>query len=159
MARTVGTAKGRQAARRALDRRGDDLRKLAMHAATPRGGWIRALREALGMSASELGERLSVTQTSVLRMEESEKAGRIRLDTLARAADALDCEFVYALVPRQSLQQTVDDQARRLAVEIISRVDHSMRLEDQRVSSDVGRDQLDALTEQLRDRPGLWRRG
>src|SRR5215217_7999866 len=88
-------------ARSALDRRLADWRRLPAREARPHGGWVRAIRDALGMSAADLAERMGVTQSTVARLESSERDGRIQLDTLQRAADALDCDLVYALVPRR----------------------------------------------------------
>ena len=49
----------------------------------------------------------------------------------ARAARALDCTLVYALVPNGSLDGLVREQARKVAAETVFRVDHSMKLEGQ----------------------------
>ena len=69
----------------------------------PARGWVRAIRDALGMSSTELAARMGVTQSWIPAMERNEVDGSIRLDTLRRAADALDCDVVYTLVPRTSL--------------------------------------------------------
>src|SRR5215813_8399297 len=72
----------------------------------PVKGWIRAVREALGMTAEQLGRRLGVKQSSVVALEQSEAKGSIELATLRRVAEALDCTLVYALVPNKPLEQT-----------------------------------------------------
>jgi predicted DNA-binding mobile mystery protein A len=69
----------------------------------PERGWVRAVREALGMSAAALADRLNITGGAVTRLEQSEAADRVQLDTLRRAADALGCDLVYLLVPRRPL--------------------------------------------------------
>ncbi len=81
----------------------------------PVRGWIRAIREALGMTAEQLGKRLGVKQPSVVAFEQSEEKGTIELATLRRVAEALDCRLVYALVPNKPLEQTVRDRARLFA--------------------------------------------
>jgi predicted DNA-binding mobile mystery protein A len=157
MPRTVPGARTRPTARRALDRRFETLRPLVKSATAPRGGWIRAIREALGMSSAELATRMGNTDTAVLKLEQSEREGRARLDTLQRAAAALDCDLVVALVPRKPLEEMVTDRATEKARILLGAVDHSMMLEDQRVSSAAARNQLDDLVANLRDQQGLWR--
>ena len=121
----------------------------------PHRGWIRAVRDALGMSGAELGNRLGVSQQRVAALEQAEMQFSIQLDTLERVADALDCRLVYALVPRTSLTQTVDAQARRKATEILRRAAHHSRLENQ--ASDESIDaRIGDLAEHLADRRGLW---
>ena len=99
----------------------------------PAGGWIRALRDALGMTAEQLGERMGVSQPTVQGLEASEAEDTIQLKTLRRAAEALGCELVYALVPKDSLQATYEQAARAVARRELSQISHSMALEDQAV--------------------------
>ncbi|MBS3974944.1 MAG: mobile mystery protein A [Actinobacteria bacterium] len=117
-------------ARRMLDAR---LRRLpaASEFASPRAGWIRALRDALGMSAAELGRRMGVSGATVSEIEANEREGGVRLATLRRAAEAMDCTLVYALVPRESLEQTVRSRAEQILLEQEWYVHQTMRLEDQ----------------------------
>lgn len=139
-------------ARRRLDVRFDAVRSL-LDEPRPSRGWIRALREALGMSTSELAQRIGVAQSRVSAIERAEAQGTLKLDTLERAAHALDCQLVYFLVPRTTLEKSVSEQARRKAAAILGPVAHSMRLEDQAVDS-TG--QLEDLAADLIDRRGLW---
>lgn len=157
MARPLGGAAARHRARHALDRRLPELQDLPRDTAPPRGGWVRAIREALGMSAADLGARMGVAETSVLSLERNEVARHVRMDTLERAANALECDLVYALVPRRPLEQMVDERARTLAGDLLGSVGHSMALEGQQVASAVTRDQLRERVLRLRDEPGLWR--
>jgi len=150
-------ASERRQVRRSLDRRFEGLRPLVGQASVPRAGWARAVREALGLSRADLGLRMGVSETSVLSLERGEPEGRVRLDTLRRAADALGCDLVYALVPRQSLEQVVQDRARHRASTALATVEHSMRLEDQQLLPDAAREMLDEHAARLVDRPGLWR--
>jgi predicted DNA-binding mobile mystery protein A len=83
------------------------------------------------MSTRQLAHRLSVAQPSVSDLESSERRGTISLNSLGRAAKALDCEFVYAFIPRESFERIVSDQARVVAGRIVGRVEHTMILEDQ----------------------------
>ena len=141
-------------ARRRLDQRLGDLRRQI--GPRPHGGWIRAIREALGMSGAELGRRLNVSAQAVSAMEASERSGSIRLETLERAADALECDVVYALVPRRSLQNTVEAQAMRKAREYLAPIAHHGRLEDQAVTSAELEDEVEELASRFIGRRGLW---
>src|SRR5258708_29177418 len=97
--------------RRLLDGHFDEWQQLRGFP-RPARGWVHAIREALGMSAAALAARMGTTAGAVTRLEQSEAADRIRLDTLRRAADALECDLVYLLVPRRPLTAVVRDRAR-----------------------------------------------
>ena len=103
-------------------------------AATPPGGWLRAVRESLGRSLRAQARRLGISQVTLTRSEQAEAEGSISLAQLRKLAAGLDCEVVYAIVPRQSLKRLVEIQADRIAREEVSGVAHSMGLEDQRPS-------------------------
>ena len=124
----------------------------------PAKGWIRAVREALGMSGKQLAGRLGVTQPRVFKLEQGEPSGALTLKTMRQVAEALDCVFVYALVPRSSLEETVRTQAREVAVERLRSVSHSMLLEAQGLSPEEQQAALDAAVEELaRETPSnLW---
>lgn len=145
----------RAQARRHLDTRFERLRSVAGER-RPHRGWIRAIRDALGMSAAELAARMGVGQSTVADIEASETAGTIKLDTLRRAADALGCDVVYFLVPRSSLDDAVRAQARRNAAVHLRAIAHHGRLEDQTVDDEAARAQLEELAVRLVDRRGLW---
>lgn len=125
----------------------------------PRGGWIREIREALGMNARQLAERIGVSQPSVVHMERSEAAGTIELSTLKRAAEALNCRVIYALVPADgSLESALRQQAERAAESLLARVEHTMALEAQGNAPEARnalRDELAAELLRTRNR-SLW---
>jgi predicted DNA-binding mobile mystery protein A len=75
-----------------------------------------------------------MSETAVRSAENNEAKGRVQLNTLSKLADALDCEVLYALVPRSTLQCTVEQQAERIASELVGRVATSMKLEEQGTS-------------------------
>jgi predicted DNA-binding mobile mystery protein A len=101
-------------------------------------GWVRAIREVLGMSSPQLARRMGIRAAqSVEDMQKDELTGTIKLQTLGKLARALDCELVYALVPRKSLDEIRREQATRVAKRLIKRVSHSMSLEDQAVSREA----------------------
>ncbi len=99
----------------------------------PAGGWVNAIRRALGMTERELAARMGVAQSSLHALERSEAAGTIRMATLRRAAEALDCEVLYALVPRRPLAEVVATRAEGRARDELERVRRTMSLEAQDV--------------------------
>lgn len=139
--------------RELLDAHFEEWQPLRRLARPPRG-WVRAVRDALSMSASALAARLGTTGGAVIRLEQSEAADRVRLDTLRRAADALGCDLVYLLVPRRKLTTVVRERAQQLARREVAAVQQTMRLEDQATGqvSDLEK----RLTQQLMQRGGLW---
>jgi predicted DNA-binding mobile mystery protein A len=143
-----------------IDRKLPALRGAAqtLARAAPASGWIRVLRESLGITAASFGRRLHIAQQNVVKLEGSERAGTITLASLRRAAAALDADFVYAIVPRKSLRQTICTRARELAQQRIAPVAQSMRLEAQGLSERELQDQVDELARDLERRPReLWR--
>ena len=153
---TSSNAIGRRRARTHLDERGNELRQMVPELSPPHGGWVGALREALAMPRKDLAVRMRVAESTVARLEASERAGTVQLDTLRRAADALGCDLVYALVPRRRLEDMVQVQARAQAAKVLAVVQHTMLLEDQLPQQSTLQRMLeDAATEQV-DRPGLW---
>jgi len=125
----------------------------------PRGGWIRAIRTALGMSTTQLARRVGIGQSALSESEKREVEDTITLGTLRRIADGLDCDLVYALVPRTgSLAAMRERQARGIANRQVDRVSHSTALEDQAVGPEERERQVEELTRDLLDGPArkLW---
>ncbi|MCW9057895.1 MAG: mobile mystery protein A [Gammaproteobacteria bacterium] len=147
----------RATARRQLDKRLNSWRELHNQVRPPRG-WIKAIREALGMTAAQLAERLGVSQPRVFTMEKAEATGAITLDSLERAANALDCQLVYALVPRKPLDQLVRERAEIKAKQRLKSASHTMVLEAQGVDAADEREQFEHLVRQLIEKGGskLW---
>src|ERR1035437_4812744 len=110
---------------------------------SPVRGWIKAVREALGMTTAQLARRLGVKQPSVVAIEQSEAKGTIELATLRRVAEALDCTLIFALVPNKPLEAIVRDRARTFARQRLGPVEHSMMLEDQKVKANDAEARLD----------------
>ena len=133
--------------------------RLAGLPARPPSGWIKAIREALGMPAAHLAKRLGLVPSTVLRLETSEADDTITLNSLRRVAEALGCELQYALVPKQTLAQTMEAQANKVARERMATVAHSMALEAQASSEDADNTQVEETAESLLrgSRRELWR--
>ena len=123
----------------------------------PPSGWIKAIREALGMSGVQLAIRLGVSAQTVSALEKSEKNATVKLETLQKAAEFLDCTLVYALVPNSTLKDAVQRQAIKKAHEALLSVSHTMKLEDQSVkNTGLDRQIDDYIQDTLKDRD-LWR--
>lgn len=130
-------------ARKHLDKRLTPLRGDANWVRPPKG-WIRAIRDALGMTTRQFAKRLGIAQPTAVQLEKGEINQTITLRRLRAAAEALDCTLVYALVPRKPLDTLVEDQARSLAEQELARLNHTMALENQAL------DQEDLLAERER---------
>jgi len=124
-------------------------KQLSQYKNMPRfkAGYIREIRDALDMSSTQLANRLGISQSGTISMERSELEETISLKTLARAAEALNCKLVYALVPKTSLEQTVIDQARQKIAAEAENIFRSMKLEMQ--STD--KEERDRLVNELVD--------
>lgn len=114
-------------ARRKLDEKLNKIK--AINFEMPAQGWVKAIRDALGMTTTQLAKKLGVTHPRILQIEKDESS--LRLSTLEKVADALDCKLVYSLVPKTSLEEMAYNQARDKATRIMSEVKHNMALENQ----------------------------
>lgn len=145
-----------RAARRALDRQlppTADIRQLP----PLRQGWIAAIRKAIGMPQEVLAERLGLHKQRVSLLEQRERSGDIKLSQLRDAADALNCDLVYALLPREPLDAMVQRRARELAARELAAVERTMQLEDQATGVDAER--IDEYLARHITEKDLWRDG
>ncbi len=115
----------------------------------PVKGWLRSVRESLGMSGRQFARRLGVSPPRVTSLEQSELSGSTTIKTMRQAAEALDCIFVYAVIPRESLTATIRRQAESLAGARMNRVSHSMLLEAQQLSGSEQREAFAAEVNKL----------
>ena len=150
-------AKHKKLAREQLDatlKRSEPLKTLV----PPGKGWIRAIRDALGMTGEQLAIRLNVNKQRVSRIEQDENLGKVKLETLRNIAKAMDCILVYVFVPRDSLEQTVRDQARLVAKKRAARSSQTMRLEKQELSEKGKEKALNDLIEDIMNEmpKSLW---
>jgi len=144
----------RSAARAALEQRLAPWRRLEPR--TPPLGWIRAIRDALGMSTRELAARAGISAPRISQIERAEVDGALTLATLRKIAEALDCHVEYVLVPRRPLDTMVREQAMSKAAPLFRIVDHTMAMEDQRTDEYSRRTELDRAADEFIDRRGLW---
>ena len=145
----------RKRARTRLDERLEVLRPADRFMVPPKG-WVRALRDALGMTGAQLGARMGIRPQTVETIEKSEAAGTIQLNTLRRAAEALDCTLVYALVPNTSLEVMVNARARKIAMRELQRVAHTMRLEAQGTDDAYLEARIQAYIRDMLSERDLW---
>jgi predicted DNA-binding mobile mystery protein A len=141
---------------RHLDTRFTALRRVAGSTRPPKG-WLRAIRDALGMTTAQFARRLGVSQPRIIELEKSEVSGSVTLHTLQRAAEALGCRLVYTLVPERPLAETVRQQADLVSARQLANVEQTMRLENQAVRGKATKELRSRLIEELLRRPArLW---
>ena len=143
--------------RRQLDNKLERFRPLG-DIRPPRKGWIRAIRDALGMTGEQLAKRIGTNKQRVARIESDESQGRVTIKTLRRVAEGLDCVFVYGFVPRTSLEDTVRNRAIRVASKRMDRVSRTMELEQQGLDDREQEIIIEDATQQLMDTSAktLW---
>lgn len=122
----------------------------------PIKGWIRSIREAIGMSGRQLAKRIQVEVSRIPEMEKAETLGNITLKSLRRAAEAMECELVYAFVPKVDLETSLRSQALKAAKRNLKTVAHTMRLEDQGLSEKENTDQLEEMVDKWVKDPPRW---
>jgi predicted DNA-binding mobile mystery protein A len=134
--------------RKQLDKKLRQLKPL-LNLSPPKGGWIKTIRKALGMTTYDLAEEVGVDQSRISRIEASEAKREIKISTLEKVADGLGVKFVYGFVPRDSLEEIVRDQAKKIAKKRLSRIDHSMKLELQGLSDEEQERELNDLIDKI----------
>jgi len=98
----------------------------------PKAGWLRAVREAMGLTMQEVGKKMGKAKPNIQQFEKSEFADRITLGSLRRVAEAMDCELVYAIVPKSgTLSELAERRARVQVTRDVHAVERTMALEDQ----------------------------
>lgn len=125
-------------------------------AARPTKGWIRAIRDALGMTSRQLSQRMGIAETAVSSLEKSELQDSIQIGTLRRAAEALQCDLIYAIVPKSTLEDIVQCQAKTLAAHDIAATARTMSLEGQQLPDDVTQSRIDEYAQQLIAKGRIW---
>lgn len=124
----------------------------------PVSGWIRAIRDALNMNGRQLADRLGEHRSRSNQLEQQEQTGSLTLKAMRKTAEALDCVFVYAIVPRISLEETMRNRAMEVAVKRLVRATQTMQLENQALNSDENKEVLSRMVDEMMDSPpaNLW---
>ena len=139
-------------------RQQDDTLRTVKIPPRPRGGWIAAIREALGMNPTQLARRMGIARQAVNRLEADEIRDAVTLARMRRAADALGCDLQYVLVPRGLLTEMVAEQAKRRAEQMLGRVNESQALEASAMPSTTLSDAVIDLAKEIEVRrpADLW---
>ena len=130
--------------RRSYQKKFDLFRKAII--ARPQQGWLKTIREFLGMTTTQLAKRLEISQPRIVAMEKNER--NVKISTMERIADVLNCDFSYAFVPRENIDDIIYNQAKKKAKKILDKVNKNMGLENQLVKTD---DLLKDIIEELLD--------
>ena len=118
-----------------LDARIPALRPAQASALKPARGWLRAVRSVLRFSQEKVAKKIAMTRQSYADLEAAEQRGAISLNSLQRAAEAMDCELVYFIVPRETVARTYRElaQIHDPMFKHLQATEHSMTLENQAV--------------------------
>ena len=130
--------------RRSYQKKFDLFRKAII--ARPQQGWLKTIREFLGMTTTQLAKRLGISQPRIVAMEKNER--NVKISTMERIADVLNCDFSYAFVPRENIDDIIYSQAKKKAKKILNKVNKNMGLENQLAKTD---DLLKDIIEELLD--------
>ncbi len=130
--------------RRSYQKKFDLFRKVMI--ARPQQGWLKTIREFLGMTTTQLAKRLEISQPRIIAMEKNER--NVKISTMERIADTLNCDFSYAFVPRENIDDIIYNQAKKKAKKILNKVNKNMGLENQLAKTD---DLLKDIIEELLD--------
>lgn len=147
-------------------------RQAAATAPEPKSGWLATMRKAIGMTTTQLARRIGVAHPGVVRLEKNEKDGKVTIASMRKAAEAMNCEFVYAIIPRHHkgyagalpttdegnvLDDFIRQEAYRAAYAEARRVGRTMALEDQALADDAFRAQVQDRAAELAANPRrLW---
>ena len=101
--------------------------------------------------------KLGISQPSVSRLEKNEIDESITLKSLRQLAAAMNCELHYAIVPQgRSLKKMIEKRAEEKARAMVSDVNNTMSLEDQKIKDTKSSVQL--LAKEFAEEPNkiLW---
>lgn len=116
---------------------------------TPKDGWLKVIRQALGMTTYQLAKRLNRSQSNIAAMERREKMKTISLESLELAAKAMHCRLFYCLIPEKPLENLREEQARLIAKKRLQAIGHSMELEQQGLTPTQKKHQEQELIQEL----------
>jgi predicted DNA-binding mobile mystery protein A len=149
--------KNKKLRRQQLDRFFEDLKRLNLR--LPKQGWVKEVRESLGLSMQDLADRLGTIKQRIEKIEKDEVAAKTTLETMKKTAEALDCEFVYFFVPKKGLEETLRYQALKSAERILKQVNKTMGLESQSVSRQSEKKLSESLAQEMLQKEDrrIWR--
>jgi len=146
----------RKLLRRQLDQRFKKIPRKLLE--SPKDGWIKTIRQSLNMSGSQLARHLHTSKQTVRDYEASESSHKISIETLEKVAEALDAKVYILMIPKTSLQDTINNRAKIIAENMISSNARNMEMEEQGTSKSFMKRQIDELTEELikENSKSLW---
>lgn len=127
----------------------------ALSAMQVRPGWIKYTRSVLGITLKELAKRVGLALPTIAQAEQRESEGKVTIETLRKFADAMECEFVYAFVPRDDIVKLLHKKAIEKATRTILKADTHMSLEDQKVTEELQL-RIELLAEKLLEKGKVW---
>lgn len=124
----------------------------------PAGGWLCAIRTALGMTLKQLSRRAGKNYQAIQQIEKGELNGTTTLKTMQDVAQAMNCQFVYALIPNKPIEEMIDAQATRKTEALMKDVAHTMLLEDQALDESEIKTVIHMVKENLQEthRSSIW---
>jgi predicted DNA-binding mobile mystery protein A len=124
----------------------------------PPEGWLRTVRHALGMSGPQMAKRLGVTKARISKAELDELRGSVTLKTMQRMAEAMDCRFVYAVVPDQEIEEVIKERALQKAREQVNSASTHMALEAQALNDEQLAFEIDRIASGMLEKmpSDLW---
>lgn len=127
--------------------------------AMPKQGWVRTIREALDMSGAQLGARLGISRNKISILERKEADGSITINQLKQLASGVDSELLYAIVPKQTVEQTIEERAYDLAKNLVDITNQHMFLEMQQLSPEKQNEMIRLLADEIKQSGGraLWK--
>ena len=118
--------------------------------------WIRYMRKALHMTPQQLAQRMGLASSSLYQLERQEISGKINLQNLKKAAEVMECRLIHAFVPYRPLDEIIDEQARKKAKKLVMSSNLQMEFENQAVSQQELKHQVEELIEVLKNSKHLW---
>ncbi len=124
----------------------DKAAKSAFGFRAPPEGWIRTVRKALGMTTSQLATRMGVTRDRIFKLEQTEPSGSPTIKSMRAAAEAMGCQFIYAIVPPNNIEGLIMEQARKRATAVVTIANRHMALEMQTLPNEKIEQEITRLT-------------
>lgn len=118
----------------------------------PKEGWLRTVRTALGMSGTQLAKKLGVTKARISKAEQDEPHGSVTLKTVHTMAEAMDCKFVYAIVPKQNVEDVIKERAIEKARTQVKTASAHMALAAQSLSKEQLEFEIERIAAQIMDK-------